>query len=238
MFSKTLKTITGIVMLLGIMVSGTAFSAAIVVPGADANVEGSANNGFPFSLGYNGRYQQAYAASEFGTGLLWISGMAFRLDGEYGSAFGPTTLTNFNIGLSTSNNAVGSLSSTFDNNIGADAVSVFSGNLTISGTTTVGVNPFDIIVNFQNSFLYDPSQGDLLLNISTDHGLFTTQFDAVNSPLVQRVFDIGGINDVSGLVDSNGLVTQFRVTAVPEPGTLMLLSLGFAGLGFMRRKAA
>ena len=73
----------------------------------------------------------------------------------------------------------GPLSSFFGTNRGADFTNVYTGALNVSVPGVGGLggpNPFNFVISFQNSFLYDPSQGDLMwewqnfgpLNTSTD----------------------------------------------------------------------
>ena len=219
-------------------------SAAVVVPGGNELIEGGSQNDLPFK-NYNGRYQQAYASSEFGSDPLSISAIAFRINGR-STGFGVTPFTNMTVNLSTSANAVGSLSSTFADNIGADAQNVYSGDLTLSGSTGgTSPNPFNVTINFQTAFVYDPVDGDLLLEIFNPNDISlrqTTAFDAVSdSGVMQRVYDInGGVNSESGLADNIGLVTQFETTTVvPLPAALPLFGAGLLGLiGISRRKKA
>ena len=42
----------------------------------------------------------------------------------------------------------------------------------------------------------------------------------------------------SGRVDDDPGVWAYRVTSVPEPGTLLLMGLGLAGMGFSRKRKA
>ena len=120
------------------------FSAAIsqagliVVPNSLASVEGNGNNSYPF--GINGlsastqRYQQVYAASQFGSGGL-ITQISFRPDGPAGGAFS-TTISNIRIDLSTTSQIPDGISNTFANNVGADDMIVFSGSLSFSSSYT------------------------------------------------------------------------------------------------------
>ena len=75
-----------------------------------------------------------------------------------------------------------------------------------------------------NAFTYDPSKGNLLVDISVAYtgGGGTIYFDAMNG-------DANGLfskadNYGSGFAGF-GLVTGFSTTAVPEPGTLSLLGV-------------
>ncbi len=216
----------------------------MVVPGDLASVEGNANNAFPFnrSNGDTMRYQQVYAASEF-SGSLLINTILFRPDSFTGSAFS-STIPNIQIDLSTTSNGPDGLSTTFASNVGSDNTSVFSGSLSLSSTDAPGsgnTRAFDIVVNLSTPFFYDPSQGNLLLDVRNFGGVGTTQFDAVqtSSDSISRVLSFN-VNSGTGLGDTLGLVTAFDgVSSVPEPSTLALLgmaSLGMIGYSWQRKR--
>jgi hypothetical protein len=228
---------------------GGARADVVVVPNALANTEGESNNGFPFNIAFFGissqRYQQVYASSQFsgfGGHPELITQIAFRPDAQFGSAFS-STLPNVRIDLSTTHAVPGSLSSTFANNVGPNDQVVFSGPLHLSSSFTGppnGPKAFDITIPLQHPFLYNPSQGNLLLDVRNFGGGSTTQFDATfnfgsNS---SRAFTItsNGVNDPTGLTDNGALVTQFTGTlptsggGVPEPSTLALFGVGAASL--------
>jgi hypothetical protein len=106
---------------------------------------------------------------------------------------------------------------------------------------SIGPKEFDIVINLLTPFLYDPSAGDLLLDVTNFGGGDTTQFDAVSSgdTHVNRVWALDSLA-ASGTVDatSAGLVTEFKFSsAVPEPSTLLpFLGTCFVlGAGAVRR---
>jgi len=235
----------GALLLLGVINPAHAITPTVVVPNGNAMVEGNSNNGYPFDLGQTGltsqRYQQVYAASQFGGGGL-ITQIIFRPDAFAGQAF-TSTLPDIQIDLSTTSAADDGLSSTYANNVGADDTVVFArGPLTLSSAFTGppnGPKDFDIIITLTTPFFYNPANGNLLLDVRNFGGGSTTFFDAV-SPLgdgVSRVFN-QNVNDATGTTDSLGLVTGFVI--VPEPSSAAMLLAGggtlLAWFGGCRRR--
>src|SRR5205814_5635228 len=93
-----------------------------------------------------------------------------------------------------------------------------------------------IHIPFAVPFLYDPSLGNLLLEVRNFGGGLTTAFDAIGSSSFSRAF----ANDASASLATNrdalGLITQFNTTAapVPEPASVVALLLGASVLGATR----
>ena len=226
----------------------------VVVPGALESVEGNSGNGFPFNIGLFGigsmRYQQIYSASEFSTGGI-VDDIRFRRE-EDETGF-TDVLLDMQINLSYAATSVLSPSATFADNIGSGLVTVFDGTMFISSSGVGTPNPFDIIVNVANLFNYDPSQGDLLLDIFMRNAPATSQFDATGfgeQSVTTRIYSSsavgnGDVNDTVGQTnlsgpasDPYGLVTAFSIVdnsaAVPEPSSLTLLTLGLGGLAVRR----
>jgi hypothetical protein len=232
---------------LGIALAGLSSPASaqnVVVPNALANVEGNFNNGFPFNLTAFGlssqRYQQVYAANNFSTitSPTLITAISFRPDGSSGTAFG-STLPNIQINLSTTSAAVDALSTTFAANVGGNDTVVFSGPLSLS-SSNIGGPPrnFDIVITLQTPFLYDPTAGNLLMDVRNFSAGTTTFFDAENTPgdAISRVYTFtGNVNStVADQSNTAGLVTQFTfASSVPEPSTLALLGTTLVGAGIV-----
>jgi hypothetical protein len=232
--------------LLALAASPSAMAAAIVSPSAQTSVEGNTNNNFPFnSAGISSqRYEQVYRATEFGSGPLLITGLAFRPDAEFGNAFS-TTLSDVSIFLMTTTNAPDALSSTFANNEGADKTLVHSGSLSLSSADTGpagGPKAFDIVINLTTPFLYNPLSGNLLLEVQNFVEGTTTVFDAevTSGDPVSRVYtvSVNGANDASGNTDTLGLVTEFLTAqvAVPEPSSIILFGSAALMFAAMRRR--
>lgn len=226
-------------------------AVTIVAPNGYAAVEGNDANSFPFN-NFTGRYQQAYAADQFDSGLLSISEIAFRTDGGQPSW---ASLLTFTVNLSTSVNPVGSLSATFADNIGADQTLVFDSGASaaFSGTDAAGAGPnaFDVILTLDTPFLYNPASGDLLLEVLMESNTNLlplngfSYLDSVESTNglfdvgVQRLFNSGGDVNATEAPDpdlqGSGLVTRFTYEVVPEPGTGLLLMAGLLALAARRR---
>jgi len=223
------------------------FAAAantIVSPGADASVEGSSNNGYPFNLSFfdltSMRYQQVFNSSEFGAagGPMLITGIAFRPD-TGGSAFS-STLSSVRIDLSTTSVNASTLGSVFASNVGANNTVVFNGALSLSSAYTGpvgGPKNFDIVITLATPFLYNSANGNLLLDVRNFGGGGTTQFDSDVLPPTQRVW-AGAVGDAAGTnVGDTGLITQFVYTAVPEPQILSLAALGLVAMAARRLRS-
>jgi len=232
--------VAGLVLLLA--QSALATTDLFIVPGGLADVEGNGNNTIPFvgSALATVRYQQVYAASAFGvSGPCLIKQIAFRPDATFGVAFS-STITNLQIDLSTTSVGPGGLSSSFAANVGANDQVVFNGSLALSSACTGpvgGPKNFDIVIDLQNPFSYDPGSGNLLLDVRrfTAGVFYETAFDSDSTGSAMSrastlLNDAGVYSPTASFLDSVGLVTRFTVTPVPEPGTAAVLAVGALGL--------
>jgi hypothetical protein len=172
----------------------------VVVPNALVNANGNINNNLPWNCASapSTRYQQVYLDSEVGSGI--ITQIAFRANG---GPFGPTTLTNVTIRLSSSTVAPDALSTTFEANVGTDVKTVHSGDLILSsvGATQFNPVPFNTFIPLQNGFTFVAGTGKNLLldvnipqcvTVAKDPAFFGNANFAAHSALgdsISRVFD-------------------------------------------------
>jgi len=181
---------------------------------------------FPGFLGT--RYQEAYAASDF-AGPISITGIDFFLErGFSGSTLSAAT---YQLSLSIVSTNIDDLSETnLNDNPGVDNT-LF--------TTVALSGPAPNILTFSGGpFYYDPSMGNLLLDIKISNII------GGGSAIFENGDGAGpaGIVRYSDFYDGTtgyGLVTEFTDSAgndppSPEPRTLILLACGLAGL-FVRR---
>jgi PEP-CTERM motif-containing protein len=203
--------------------------AGAVIIGLPA--DSASGNCFPFGCsGRNGsigtRYQQVYDSAQF-SGSLLIDTISFFDTSFPGGNLNTGTYT---LSLSTTSQPVNGLDLvTLDNNLGSDnqafTVSILGGGAVPS------------VLSFSGTpFLYNPSVGNLLLDIRiTDiaHSGNEAFFDARSGTaagIFSRAHDFGdGFEDF-------GLVTEFDGSAVPEPTTVGLLGLGLITGAIRRRR--
>lgn len=183
------------------------------------------NNGncFPFGCTGGTRYQQVYNKGLFSSPLLINEISFFNTQSNPGA--GVIDTATYTLRLSTTTKAVNALDTVnFNSNVGADDSLFFSGILggPIGGTkfTIPGAD-----------FLYDPSKGNLLLDIfkngsSASGSVF---LDARNGSFGS---DSSRAHNFGTGFESYGLVTEFKTTSisVPEPNSTLGV-LVFAAFG-------
>lgn len=158
--------------LLSLLAAPAAAQSTVLMPSAATAAQGNtydnASWGNYAPVGWTGfRMQFSYAASNFaarGIGSRVVIG-AIRFRSGFA---GPTTpgAVNLTAGLSCSTGRFPANALDFDYalNHGPDETTVFYGPVTVQSTTQQGVNYVQIV--FQTPFSYDPTQGDLLFDIS------------------------------------------------------------------------
>ncbi len=201
--------------------------ATLVAPTIYEKTEASGANCIPFGCAGFSRYQQIYASSHFPGEPIAITGLAFRPDLYYrGTAFN-VLLQDVTMRLSTTSRGPGQLEPDFETNLGTDTQTVLStATLSLSGTVSATKpRTFSVILNLTSAFAYDPSSGNLLLDVNIGGAPASAlSLDAFSGTVSQRAF---GNASGSSYVDSTGLVTQFRWEEMPpahspEPGTMVL----------------
>ena len=176
------------------------------------------------------RLQQVYASSLFSGPVLVDSVSFFASTGNGGNAWNGTST--WEMTLSTSQNSVGSLSSTFASNVGGDAA-LFD-TKTFTGTQ----NDNDLVTfDGAGSFYYDPGNGDLLIDIVRVAGpAFGVGNDAGfgNGGLLDRAYSFNSTVSADSANQDYGLRTRLGLLPVPEPGTALLVALGLLALRLRR----
>ena len=207
------------------------FAVAAPVQAATVAYDNGNTGTYDCTPGCTSPTQTVYSASLFGTSPVNVNSVSLYLD----IMNPPATPISFT--LSTSKNAVGSLSSNYADNTGNDAQLFFSGVLTPGAgwITFTGMSPFHS----------DPNAGDLLVEIDNPSATFdwSTITSAYNyDPRAQRAYTIAGWG---AYADSPGYAfnTRFDVSpaAAPEPASWAMMLGGFGAIGGAmraRRKAA
>ncbi|HEX2476430.1 MAG TPA: PEP-CTERM sorting domain-containing protein [Lacipirellulaceae bacterium] len=189
---------------------------------------GNSDNAFPFSQTSGPmRYQQIYASSAFPHGGTIDKIMVRNDEGSSGKMY--QVDINLQIAFAYAATTVDTASPIFDNNIGDDFTIVFDGTTFQSRQAGPATTDFNFIVDVANTFTYDPSRGDLLMQVlarDTYHAF--TQFDSSQSPqqnVTTRIWGYSLENPIGriGLDLSHpepyGLITQFQF--VPEPSAIV-----------------
>lgn len=202
----------------------TPSGAAASVSTADVNTivigaPAENSNLFPFGGGFNAsnRYQQAYAGSAFSSATpLLIKSLSF-LGGQ--GVLLPSTYT---FSLSTITRSIDNLSTTdLVTNRGAD-------NSLFASTNLSGPAPATLTIQGTTPFLYDPSAGNLLLDIVVNPGGVTLGNGATYLArstafgITSRYHNFG-----SGFVGW-GLVTQFEVASVTIDNVILVANAAIA----------
>lgn len=196
----------------------------------------SDNNLFPFNdPSFDGgliRYQEHYSASAFGGSPVTIDSLTFfSISNFVGDKMAAAT---FDIYLSYAANSLGHDTNTgnsFNSNVGA-------GQTLFAVFTNPSTQPSAMTITGSSPFVYDPSQGDLLLDI------VPVSYSACQSPcggfeadpsksVIDRNWSTPAASPGVGTTinDDSALVTRFNIeggtSAAPEPATF------FAAIGVL-----
>ncbi|MCA8962073.1 MAG: hypothetical protein KDC38_16215 [Planctomycetes bacterium] len=227
--SRSLRLLVGAVVLMA-LASLPVLADEIVIPSSASTTAGSGAystllNSAPRS------YQLVVGPEELTTlpvgasitGITWRR-PTWQVFGDWPGLGFTCNFANYDITLSSSLNPPGSLSTTYLENIGPDAVLARAGSWTLTdvyfpgGALTPAVNPFGEVVPFDMPYVY--AGGDLLLTIrhtGNDCG-GNGSLDTVGSPFAQAI----GVSSYTQEIDwySQGLITMKLEFDPPSGGPM------------------
>ena len=214
--------------------AATANEISIVVPPAFENVEGDTFDGFRSSY----RYQEIIPASFFSSlPATHQTIIAVYLRPDESTTPRTVSYDDLLIQYSTTSTAPADLDPVFDNNVGADVMTVFQGPLTVSTQATGpsgGPKDFDYLYPFQPPFVYDHTSGrNLLVDVRAANAP-NLIYDAETIDEAMSRAIVGSVFDDSGEDFNKQPIYQFVFIPEPTLPGVALLWLGCAAL--MRRR--
>lgn len=216
-----------------VWLAASAVSAdTIIVPSQFANTEAGSSDNAPLGAAEQ-RFQQVFSSTlltNLSVGDL-INGLAFRVEGNQ-TALPAQTISTYDISLSQSPNAPGSLGLTFASNRGPDFQMVRSGPLSINaGDFPGGSSPNNLgWISFSAPYQY--KGGDLLIEVAF-HG-FSLGRDAdaaypYTAGLAQTAFGTGFSSTTADAgIYNEALVIGLSTVLVPEPRAVLMVGLGLS----------
>jgi hypothetical protein len=197
-------------------------SGILVIPPAYEAQEAPANAG---SFVSNYRMQTVYAAGLFPANPVLIHEIRWRPDRAADASF---VIGEFHLELrlSTTLTQPESLSLVFAENSGSDEVVAHDGPIILSSASagpTSGPKKFDISVPLTSPFAYDPTRGNLLLEIKMPQALHAPPNDATgfHGDAISRVISLDA-NSNQALWETPGAdVLQLAYTIGPNPPVII-----------------
>jgi len=214
----------------------------VVVPNEYTNTEGPNPSGLvfdcnPFARPNGQRYQQVYLNSQIGDRTLEIIGINFRSEEEQDEVM-PVVIPTVQIDMSITQTQPDNLVATFANNLGPIVTTVYSGPVTVDVPACgAGPCPFAVKIPLQTPFMYNPSEGNLIVDIRVPDCMRTfVDMDAsqLNLSETSNVFttSVEGVDDPDAnefLLNDGGFVTQFDII-LPPPTITPIPTLSEWGL--------
>ncbi len=191
---------------------------SVVIPAGTATVEGNSSNAFPWGRGGTGLLLQCvYDSSHFtsqGVNFpIIITGMRWRPNTNV--ALAATGYGQASVALSTCPLDYSGLSTTLASNHGPDLTTVYSGPVAWAAQAAqVGPAPFGIVVPFTSNFLYDPTQGDLNIEVdlpiqSPAPAAFQLDVQSTGAAATRVYVSTGYPGTGTGIINTNhGVVVQ------------------------------
>lgn len=174
------------------------------------------------------RAQTVYGASQFPSYPIIISQIQWRPDVYTGGPITSGVISNIHINLSTTTNSADHLSLDFAQNVGGDETTAFFGDLILGTSLTVlsnGTTAFDINIPLQTPFVYDPSKGNLLIDVRNFSGCTANIYDnstSSGSDTVSRVFSSDASAITAASSDSGGGPIQITYSSGLVPPTIAI----------------
>lgn len=147
---------------------------AIVLPNGYAAVEGSSSSVHPWAdANWSSHLMTVYDAADLVaqgvTGPVLITELRFRPDATTSGSWLARTSPDVKIDLSTCPVDYTAITTTFAANRGVDVRRVFEGAVTIpAGSIGPNPQPWYVTIPFSTPFFYDPSAGDLVVEVRRD----------------------------------------------------------------------
>ena len=202
---------------LGSCVTTELRAQVVVVPNVQATNDGNGSGTSPAGLA-SARWLHIHDASQFGalSGPSFLTKFAYRPDTIIGES-GPRSLT-LQIYASTTSRSVAGLSTTFSQNIGTNNTLVFDGTVILQTGNVPGpgnTRQFDYVFSLTTPFLYDPADGNLVLDLQIESSGSALTFDTVSGDLAIGRVGIGSSTAPTGDLRASH-VTQFTFEPPPQ----------------------